>query len=58
MAYCDFEDLETDTMYPPGHNMEPVKYMKIITIPKHPQALERYFAYKAKRKNESNKHIS
>lgn len=64
MSTIDYEDLETDTMYPPSHRLEPASYMRKWTIAKHPRALENFLAHKKlikrkkKERDESNKHIS
>ena len=64
MSVVDYEDREPDTMYPPGHPLEPASYMRKWTIAKHPRALENFLAHRAlikrkkKERNESNKHIS
>lgn len=61
--YNDYEDDETATMYPPGHHLEPVRYMRKYTIARHPRALESRMAFlkahkkRKERGNENNKPI-
>lgn len=62
MSTIDYEDLETDTMYPSGHYLEPIRYMRKWTIARHPRALESLLAHRKlikrrKKENESDKYI-
>lgn len=64
MSTIDYEDLETDTMYPPGHRLEPASYMRKYTIARHPRALESRIAFvkalkrRKKERDGSNKNIN
>lgn len=61
MSTIDYEDLETDTIYPPGHRLEPASYMRKCQIARHPLSFDNFIINKRKRqkkKDGSNKNIN
>lgn len=55
MSRIDYEDYEPDTMYPPGHTLAPVSYMRRRISVDNPRALENLLYCQKKRTRNNSK---